>query len=103
MATRLEQGILDGSGLGDDLEVRPPVEQGDEPLADDLVVVDDEESERATRPPGHRRRLAIFVGHVSAPVARGRRSTILVPIPGELWTSRSPPIAPARVRMLASP
>ena len=33
------------AGLGDDLEVLAPVEQRDEALADDLVVVDDEQAQ----------------------------------------------------------
>ena len=35
----------DGAGLGDDLEALAPVEQRDEALADDLVVVDDEQAQ----------------------------------------------------------
>ena len=41
---RLLDRLRDRAGLGDDLESLAPVEQGDETLADDLVVVDDEES-----------------------------------------------------------
>ena len=50
-------------GLRDDLELRPAAEQGDEALADDLVVVDDQQRER---PLGVRR------SWVAAPQVEGR-------------------------------
>ena len=37
--------VGDGARLGDDLELRPAVEQRDESLADDLVVVDDQQAQ----------------------------------------------------------
>ncbi len=45
MAASLVERFGDGPGLGDDLESLAPVEQRGETLADDLVVVDDQQAQ----------------------------------------------------------
>ena len=52
-AAGLLDGLGDGAGLGDDLEPVAAVEQRDEALADDLVVVDDEQAQRTGRVISH--------------------------------------------------
>ena len=47
VAPGLLDRLRDGAGLGDDLEAVAPVEEGDKALADDLVIVDDEQAERS--------------------------------------------------------
>ena len=46
----MRDGLRDRAGLGHDLELLAPVEQRDQALADDLVVVDDQQPQR----PPHR-------------------------------------------------
>ncbi len=92
-------GLGDGAGLGHDLEAIAPVEQRDEALADDLVVVDHEQAQDGTRRgafgSGHR-------GSISS-WAPARGPTSRVPVPGMVSSSRRPPAAAARWRMLSSP
>jgi len=45
-ACRLDR-LRHGPSLSDDLEARAPIQQGDQSLADDLVIVDDEEAQGA--------------------------------------------------------
>ena len=63
-------------GLGDDLEPLAPIEQRDEALADDLVVVDDEQPQRLRRRVGHAcsRRSASVASAILGCI--GRRGTI---------------------------
>ena len=69
---RLLDGLGDGAGLGDDLEARPPVEQRDEALADDLVVVDDEQAQRSLDAAGGVRAASVTVGLLRAGRGCGR-------------------------------
>ena len=62
---RLVDRFGDGPGLGDDLEALAPVEQRDEALADDLVVVDDEQAQRSG---------GLVIGHACGSVGFVRRS-----------------------------
>ena len=50
---RLFDGLGDRTRLGHDLESLAPVEQRDEPLPDDLVVVDDQQPHHGTRVVSH--------------------------------------------------
>ncbi len=88
---RLGQRLLDRAGLGHDLERRSAVEQGHQALADDLVIIDDQQPEgTAGRAAGGNG--ALF-GHrcclASSVVGSGRGSTTttLVPSPGVLRIS----------------
>ena len=109
---RLEPaGLLDrlgdGAGLGDDLEALAPVEQRDEALADDLVVVDDQQAQRMRRRSVGRRarlgRLGDGLGSACGGRGSGTVTMIRVPSPGVALDRSVPPSAAARSRMLASP
>ena len=70
-----------GAGLGDDLESGPPVEHRHEALADDLVIVDDEQPML---------RCAAARSSPSAPY-RDRWLIRRVPAPGSLVSGSVPP------------
>ena len=82
-------------GLGDDLEVVAAVEQGDQPLSNDLVVVDDEQVvDGRGRALGHDR---------AAPGWFGTSTMIRVPTVGSLSIRTNRPASDARSRMFAIP
>ena len=82
------------AGLGNDLEAGAAVEQRDEALAHDLVVVDDEEAERALHG-AYRSRPVILV---AAAHRGGRMMMIRVPDPGRCSTSKPAAEAPRPAR-----
>ena len=95
-------GLGHRPGLGDDLEARPAVEHGDEALADDLVVVDDQERQSPDRCVGHEARLPSVSVWSSAASSAGRRISIVVP-ERSLARSMVAPMVPMRERMLTRP
>ena len=90
----------DGAGLGDDLEAVAPVEEGDEALADDLVVVDD----RAGGASSARGHAAVLSVTWMPPRGRAAVDDDTRAPPGLAVDRRaSPPSAGARSRRFASP
>ena len=92
---RRSERLRDGAGLGDDLELGAAVEERDEALADDFVVVDDEQGEGSGRCLRH-------VAGLQSVAASGRRTSIVVP-PGLLSMLMVAPIVAALDRMLTRP
>ena len=82
LARHLER-LGDAAGLGHDLEAFPPIEQGDETLADDLVVVDDEKAQGT----GERRLGHDAFLHAPAPAGSiGRRRLLIGTAPQDPGT-----------------
>ena len=96
-ALRSRDRLGHGAGLGDDLEFRSAADESDQPLPDDLVVVDDEQRQWACR-------AGLRVCHLrSSSGDLGTTTSMRVPTPGSPSMLIVAPIRPARSRMLARP
>ena len=95
MPPRLLDRLGDRAGFGDDLEASRRSSKRDQALADDLVIVDDEESATDCGTSG--------LVMVRAPDAMGTRMLRVVPSPSVLSMVTVPPNAAARSCRLARP